>query len=406
MLQLQSLLKHAHDTLPFWRARLAAANFQPAVTPSTEWLSTLPVLTRHEVQTLGDALACDKLPAQHGQVVQGMTSGSTGRPITFYGSELTQLFWRAFTLRDHLWQRRDFSTKLAAIRTGVEQLVTAGWGGATDSVYRTGPLATLNISTDIDAQLEWLREEDPDYLLSFSSNLRALAVRALELGIRLPKLREVRTFGEALPEDLRALCRRAWNVKLVDIYSAQEVGYIALQCPGHDHYHVQSENIIVEILDEHGTACAPGQIGRVVVSTLHNFAMPLIRYDIGDYAESGEPCACGRGLPVIRRILGRRRNLLILPDGRQHWPSYPSDQWAHIAPVRQLQMIQRTREDILLRIVAPRPLTPQESDGLISALQASLGHPFVMQIERVAAIPRAPNFKYEDFISEVVDKRV
>jgi phenylacetate-CoA ligase len=332
-----------------------------------------------------------------------MTSGSTGRPITYYVTELAQLFWRAYTLRDHLWHQRDLSGKLAAIRTGVEQHVISGWGVATDAAFETGPLATLNIGADIDTQLAWLRAEDPDYILSYSSNLRAVAAQALARGTRLSRLREVRVFGEALPADLRDLCRRAWNVPVVDNYSAQEVGYVALQCPGHEHYHVQAENLIVEILDDHGAPCEPGQTGRVVVTTLHNFAMPLIRYALGDYAEAGTACECGRGLPVIRRIMGRERNLLTLPDGRRRWPSYPSDKWAHVAPVGQLQMVQKSRHEILLRIVASRELTPEEKQTLIETLQACLGHPFHMDIEQVTRIPRAANFKYEDFVSEIVE---
>jgi phenylacetate-CoA ligase len=145
--------------------------------------------------------------------------------------------------------------------------------------------------------------------------LRALVRRAIEKDWRPRRLREARTFAEALPEDLRALCRAAWNVKLCDVYSAEEAGYIALQCPDHEHYHVQSENLIVEVIDERGEPCRAGEMGRVVVTTLTSFAMPLIRYEIGDYAVAGAPCPCGRGLPVIERVLGGTRNLLRLPDG-------------------------------------------------------------------------------------------
>jgi phenylacetate-coenzyme A ligase PaaK-like adenylate-forming protein len=98
---------------------------------------------------------------------------------------------------------------------------------------------------------------------------------------------------------------RDWDVPLTDLYAADEAGCIALQCPDHEHYHVQSESVLVEVLDVEGRACAPGAVGRVVVTTLQNFAMPLVRYDIGDVAEAGDPCPCGRGLPVLRRIARR-----------------------------------------------------------------------------------------------------
>jgi phenylacetate-CoA ligase len=204
-----------------------------------------------------------------------------------------------------------------------------------------------------------------------------------------------------LPDDLRALCRDAWNVKLCDAYSAEETGHIALQCPEHEHYHAQSESLIVEILREDGAPSAPGETGRVVVTTLHNFATPLIRYELGDYAVAGGPCPCGRGLPVIERVLGRTRNLLRLPDGRRFFPSFPADRWAHLAPVRQLQVAQRTLEDIEIRVVADRPLTAAEEASLAAAFREMFLYPFRIGFAYRDQIGRSGNYKFEDFISEL-----
>ncbi|MGP1678943.1 MAG: phenylacetate--CoA ligase family protein, partial [Burkholderiales bacterium] len=343
------------------------------------------------------------IPQAHGGWYESETSGSTGSPITYYATGLTQLFWRACTLRDHVWHRRDLSGKLAAIRPNVQTGQSEGWGPATDVAFTTGPCVLLKLPADMDAQLDWLQAQAPQYLISTASNVCWLARRSLERGIELPSLIEARSYGAVIPDGGRAAVRRAWDVALVDLYTAEEVGYIALQCPQHEHYHVQSENLMVEILDEAGRPCAPGAIGRVVVTTLHNFAMPLLRYALGDYAEAGEPCPCGRGLPVIRRILGRERNILSLPDGRRHWPSFPSGKWAHAAPVRQLQMVQKTTEDIVLRVVAARALTQAERQDLIAALQACLGYPFRMTIDEVQEIPRMASHKYEDFVSEILN---
>ena len=101
--------------------------------------------------------------------------------------------------------------------------------------------------------------------------------------------------------------------------------------------------------------------------------------------------------------MGRSRNLLTLPDGRRHWPSFPAGKWAHVAPVQQLQFIQKSRDTILVRIAAPRELTNAETAGLVKSLQDCLEYPFQINIERVPAIPRAANFKFEDFVSEVPD---
>lgn len=400
--QLEPLLAHAAATVPFYRERFKAAGYDPVgdgVTPET-WLK-LPCLKRDDIQSAGRSLMSGQVPAGHGRLFEHFTSGSTGKPLHAYGTELTHFFWMALTLRDHLWHKRDMGGKLASIRSKVSDGARQGWGPATDAVFATGPSAALNIQADLDTQLKWLMQQAPDYLLSHPSNLAALARRCREQDIRLPQLREVRSFGETLPPGLRDLCRKAWNVPLVDTYSAEEVGYIALQCPQHEHYHVQAENLLVEVLGNQGQPCAPGETGKVVVTTLHNFAMPLLRYEIGDYAEVGEPCPCGRGLPVLQRIMGRQRNLVTLPDGRQHWPSFPSNLWLSVAPVRQFQLTQKSLEHIDIRIVAERSLTADEEARLTALLNEQLGYPFRLTFCRVERIERKPNCKFEDFVSEL-----
>jgi phenylacetate-CoA ligase len=400
--QLENSLRHAYEQVPFHRERLAAAGYKPGPALTPDAFRALPLMKRRDIQDEGDALLCCNVPPGHGRVVAGETSGSIGAPIRYYGTELTQFMWHACTLRDHLWHRRDVSAKMAAIRKGMKEGVQPGWGPPADLVFRTGPCAMLDIAADLDRQLDWLQREAPAYLITNAYNLYWLARRAIERNTRWPELREVRSFGGAFPEDAREVIRRAWGVPLSDIYTAEEVGYIALQCPEHDHYHVQSENLVVEVLDESGQPCAPGEIGRVVLTTLHNFAMPLVRYEIGDYAEAGAPCPCGRGLPVIRRILGRQRNILTFPDGRRRWPSFPSERWSGAAPVRQLQLVQCAPDRIDVNVVAARALTGSEKAALVAALQGCLGYPFRMEVRELAEIPRSASHKFEDFVSEIV----
>lgn len=401
LLQLSELLRHAHDTIPFWRERLRAAGYNPQQQLTRERFSTLPLLTREDIQRQGEALLCRSVPQQHGRITRGETSGSTGKPITFFGTGVTRFLWRAFTLREHLWHRRDFSGKFAAIRTKVEDREQPTWGPAADVAIATGACVTLNVRTDVDAQLAWLQGQDPDYLITHPSNLRALAQRALARAVKLPRLRQARTFGETLGADVRALCRQAWGVAIADIYSAEEVGNMALQCPEYEHYHVQAEGAVLEVLDRRGVPCEPGAVGRVVVTPLHNFAMPLIRYEIGDYAEVGPPCVCGRGLPVLARVMGRARNMVRLPDGREHWPSFPAELWTEIAPVEQFRLVQREPCMIEAQFVAAHSLSAAEETELVAALRASLGYPFDIRLTRVAAIERGSNLKFEDFVSEL-----
>lgn len=203
-----------------------------------------------------------------------------------------------------------------------------------------------------------------------------------------------------LPAETVARCRRVWGVGVADIYSSEEIGVIAFQCE-QGRYHVQAENLLLEILDEAGEPLAPGQIGRVVITPLHNLAMPLIRYELGDYATFGSTCVCGRGLPVLQQIVGRRRNMLRLPDGTEHWPSFPEDRWAGIAPIRQLQAVQTALETVVLRVVTSRSLTADEIVRLQQVFTDMLCFPHQIVVNQVPEIPRQADSKFEDFVSEL-----
>lgn len=399
--QLAQVLRHAAQWVPYYRERIQ--DFPGLVSGrfTYEHFRRLPQLTRQDVQVELPRLVSSQLPAGQGKIFEHFTSGSSGMPVRTLSTSLAQFFWDAFTLRDHQWHRRDLGAKLAAIRSHVENGHHCAWSPSLKRLYGVGTCATLNIGADVATQLDWLEKEQPAYLLSHPSNVHALAKRALEEKRPLPSLRQVRTFGETLNSDLRDLCRQAWNADVTDVYSTEEVGYIALQCPAHDHYHLQAENLLVEILDDHGQVCSPGQIGRVVVTTLHNFAMPLIRYQLNDYAEVGDACPCGRGLPVLKRILGRQRNMVVLPDGKRHWPSLPSRLMVEIAPVRQFQLIQKSLSLVEAHLVLERPLSRGEEARLAAWLTERLGAAFQIEFRYVAEIPRSPNSKYADFVSEL-----
>lgn len=390
--QINLLAAHAHTNSLFWRDRLDAAGFGT----DANWFTRLPVLTRGDLKTAASSAFALPVPPDHGQVYEIKTSGSTGTPLSILKSDHAALFWNAMTLRDSLWHERDLSGKLAVIRVGVARGYSERWGDAYAG-YTTGPCVSFDARDDTEAQLHWLQSEQPSVLLTHASNLRALAQRSIELNVSLPLLQEARSFSEQLAPDLRDLVREAWGVPLSDLYSANEVGYVALQCPQSGLYHVQAEDVFVEIIGDDGKHCTAGESGRVIVTSMHNFAMPFIRYELGDYATVGPPCGCGRTLPTIERVLGRVRNMLRLPGGRTAFPGFPLGQLLKVTAIREAKMIQHSLEDIELELVLTRPLTNDEEEFLVDGVRARLKHPFRVQLTSVQQITRGTSYKREDF---------
>lgn len=411
-LQAGHLLAFAATTIPFWRARLKDAGVDPTKPLDEETWSKLPILTRRDVQDAGKALHASKLPQQHGQTKTDTTSGSTGAPITVIRSALSLFWWNVFALRETVWHDIDLGGKLVAIRPdwtrpadakGMYVTRHADWGPPIAMHFPTGPAAILDVRhSTIAEHAAFIVDEGASHLVGYGSSLEALARHCLAHGIRVPTLRSVYSQGDVLSTAGRAACREAWGVDVIDNYSTVEVGNIATQCPEHSHLHVHAESAIVEILRDDGTPCAPGEVGRVIVTPLHDFAMPLIRYAVGDLAEAGGTCGCGRRLPVITRVLGReRRDTLKLPGGREAVPYYGSQVIASFPAIIQHQVVQRSLERIEIRLVARDRLTAADEARLREVIVTTTGHPFQVEIVYCDAIERAPSGKFVEFRREL-----
>ena len=409
--QLRNVFEHARRTVPYYAALFAGHDNGGREDFTLDFLRTLPISTRAMVQKAGDQMRSRAVPPAHGKTAPLTTSGSTGQPVKLLRTEATGWIWLALTLRDHTWHQRDFSRRLCAIKWAARGTCSppAGhreesWGAAVDVLYESAPAAMLNVTATMPEQVAWLLRERPGYLISYPSNLAALAAYCLRQQTKLPGLAEVRTIGETLTPAQRALFRSAWDAPTADVYSCEETGYVALQCPAHEHYHVQSENVLLEIVDEDGRPCAPGESGRVLVSSLHNFATPLLRYELGDHAVFGEACPCGRNLPVITKVLGRTRNRLILPDGRSEFPylgEHGQTQRLTGVHVHAFQFVQHSVEEVEVKLVTDRVFTPDETDKVIRMVQENLGHPFRIRITHCDAIPAGARGKFEEFVSLV-----
>lgn len=399
--QLSAVSDHHKTHTPAFAARLKAAGLGRL--NSLERLRQLPPLSRRDAQAPGEAFFARQVPPRHQPLGTVKTSGSTGEPVSVRKTAINRLYWSAFTIRDHLWHGRPFSCRLSSIRANVSKYVDAkDWGSPARDLFPTGVAQGIPITTDIREQLRLLRKFSPEILIIYPNNLEAFLGIWEERTFDLKALRHIKTIGETVQPALRARTKQLTGLEIEDNYSSQEVGPIAIQCPASGLYHVMSEALLVEVLDEEGRPCREGEIGRVVVSDLLNMATPLIRYDIGDYAEIGPACSCGRGLPTLRRIMGRERNLVRLPDGARNWPLVGFHAFDSVAPVRQYQLIQTAPDHIEFKIVTDAEISKDQEDGLISIAQKALQYPFRMTVVQFRDRLRpAANGKFEEFVCKV-----
>ena len=247
---------------------------------------------------------------------------------------------------------------------------------------------------------EWLAGLGVPYLVTTPALALRLAELTLAGGPRPAGLEQIITFGETVTPEIRVRVRAAFGARVIDRYSCEEIGWIAFQCPAHEQrHHTLSASVLVEILDEAGQPCPPGQAGRVVLTALQGLAMPLIRYEIGDYAEwapQQHVCSCGRTLPVIGALHGRERSFIRMPDGTLRLARLTGEYWRGIAPVRDYRVVQYQDGQIEAFVEAERTLGPEELDALRAMLGKVLGHPVPAIVTQAGRIDWGHRWKRQD----------
>jgi phenylacetate-CoA ligase len=260
----------------------------------------------------------------------------------------------------------------------------------------------LPIFRPFDEQVDRLLAAKPEFLYTMPSNLDGLLQVFERRAVRIGSLKRIFTGSEVLDDSLRERARRLLGVEIRDNYGSTE-GFIAWQCPAAS-YHVNAEHMAVEIVDESNQPVAPGKMGRVLITTLENRLMPLIRYEIGDYAiPSSDLCSCGRTLPVMGKVIGRGINLFRMPGGRLISP------WPLVGPlksrpaIRQFQIVQETYRHYLVRYVSDRDLDLETQQEIQDSFGKILGIELSVSFERMGTIARTAGGKFMTALSLLSD---
>ncbi len=353
--ELRLLLLHAATHIPYYRELFRREHFDPRGVTSLRDLEALPLLTR---QIVRERYADLVDPAHRGRTLKKGTSGSTGCPLKFEYS-MTSEYWRqAVKLRGYGW---------AGYRPGLKTFYYWAAVSAARPSLKIRADRALRRETFVDsmkqdvasrrAALVLLRKIRPSVVVCYTQSCAQFARWVLDEGLRDWDDVPVICGAEAVLPGDRAVLASAFGPAIFETYGSRETMLIAAECEAHDGMHIQEENLVVEVVSDR-RGVPRGQPGDVVVTDLHNFGMPMIRYVNGDVAilaESGV-CACGRDLAKVARVDGRRADTLIDGDGN----TVPgivfhvlfSDARKDI--VRQFQAMQRGDGAVVLRVVRGR----------------------------------------------------
>lgn len=339
--ELKNVVKFSKQRIPWYTNSLVALGDVDSAESLPDLLHSLPILSRRQAQENFDGLYFKSPDHNPNDYAIQATSGSTGKPVSVMKfAPLYSAEYDALTLTEWQLNKRDTSKTLTTFRIVQTELEDAPLGPPLSYIGATRLHTSRSIlKRTIPELLSELHRLRPDYLFVNGVVSRQLALAQLESGLESIKIEQFLTVSDRIDPQLRTLVQEVFGARMIDRYSSEEFGYIALQCPVHDHLHVCSPSLIVEVVDENGIGCDVGVPGRVLVTSLHNFAMPLIRYDIGDIAEFGEPCDTGINWPVLNQVNGRLRDSVTLPNGEFHLVTFFDSKMLGNRKLRDFQIV-------------------------------------------------------------------
>jgi phenylacetate-CoA ligase len=252
--------------------------------------------------------------------------------------------------------------------------------------------------------VEQLKRFRPVLIDGYAEIFNFLAHYARKRGITGLAPRAIMTSAQIMPPQVRDVIEKTFQTSVFDKYGSREFSGIAYECDHHQGHHIMAESYIVEILKDGGPA-KPGELGEVVITDLNNYAVPLVRYRIGDLAVATDPnetCSCGRGLPRIGRVEGRAQAIVFCANGT--W--LPGTFFAHFFKdydfaVRQYQVVQREKNAVVVKIVPESGWSKAAEDEIVGGLRRFMGEAMGIAVELVEQIPMVRTGKRTGVVSHL-----
>ncbi len=385
--KLRTLVAHAYESVPYYRALFDGAGVDPASMRTPEDLSRIPVSTKKELQAAG-LTATTSSALRPEALASETTSGSTGRPFTLrfdrrWKSLQRGLFLRALATAGYRPGQR------VMMLTGPEDKRLPAWSGWRHVSFDTPPAAVL----------EEMTRFRPHVLYGWVTPLRALANQLAHSTATGHAPRAVVTTAEGLDHSTRQTLRSAFRADVFDVYGLTEMGVVAWECASHDGYHLAEDASIVEFLP-----LAQGDSGcRLIMTNLEQRAMPLIRYDPGDLGVAGpsEPCSCGRKFARLSRVDGRAVDCLRLDDGRIVSPYTITLALEGVTGLDRYQVVQDRLDELNVRFESSRPADPAIAVAAVRAIRSVVGERMKVEAHREASLDPGAGRKFR-----VVDCRL
>ncbi len=403
--RLRAIVKHAYDTVPYYRSSFDERRLKPEDIQSRQDLDKLPLLTKDDIRANFEALKSTALPPR--QMRRGHTSGTTGTPLTVgYDRDTVWMTYAVFD-RHYRWARIEMGRdgdRIAVARGNVivplAQKNPPFWRH--NRLQNQLLLSSFHLSkANLPAYFDALAAFRPAVLDGYPSTLYILAKYLISRGESFP-LRAAVTSSETLYDFQRAAIEQAFQCRVFDYFALAERVVFSGECDRHEGHHVSMEYGLAEIVDDHGRPASAGTEGRLVGTSLHNLTMPLLRYVTNDRtALPDRQCSCGRGHELMEDVTTKAEDVLTLSDGRLISPSVLTHPFKPLDCIEGSQIVQKAPDHVEIRIVAGRDFTPSLADHLVREFKDRLGQDVRIDVQLVDELEYSANGKFKWVISRV-----
>ena len=397
--RLRKLLRHAYQTTPYYQTLLDSLHIQPDDIRQPRDLLQIPTLEKSTIRAQLNELLSRAFPKH--RLMKNATGGSSGTPLIFYQN---RAYWNQRNLSVYYfdrWAGWDFGERQLIVwgslpdvdrAMGLKQRMNNFWRN-----YRWLNGFELTAKKMIDA-FEQMQRWRPQTILAYASSLHLFAECLSENQLTPDwKLKGIISSAEMLYPHYRKLAENVFKTKVYNRYGGREVGLIAMECKA-GRLHINCHDLYIEI-DSDVPYTQPGEI---LITQLNNYAMPFIRYRIGDVGVlSDEVCPCGNPLPILGDLMGRTTATFRTRSGKLIHGGYFTQQFYEIKTVVQFQLIQESYDLCRLKLVVNDKFTNETHEWIVRQIKEALGENVEVRVEFVDQIPPPTSGKIAFTISKI-----
>lgn len=402
--RLAKLLRHAWENTAYYKEALSECGVVVEGKVHLDRFDQIPLLTKEIILQQGDRLKANTLPGGR-KAYMNRTGGSTGEPTVFYQDNR---YW------DVNVATKNYHFEVYGKQVG--ELEMKVWGSDRDVVHDTsGWITKLKnflynreiracghlTDQDIDTLIQDINALKPRTIWGYTDGIYTIAKYIVRTHARVHPPAALFGGGGTLLPYMREAIETAFSAPMVNMYGSREMGDIACECEQRVGLHVSSHSHRVEILDTQGRPVID-QDGDIIVTSLHNYAMPFIRYVIGDRGRlTAEQCSCGRGFPLLEHVLGRSMESFLTSEGAIVSPTYLiSTLGTALDPhvFKKFQLVQEDLFHVTLKVIPGSQVDPEKMHSNFSLaeerIKSLMGEKCNFSCKVVDDIPSTDSGKY------------